>query len=57
MYINPIINFALAFFYYGERASSAQWVGLRPHCRIGGGRQRAELELGNQGVGREGVKS
>jgi chloramphenicol-sensitive protein RarD len=26
MYINPIINFALAFFYYGERASSAQWA-------------------------------
>jgi chloramphenicol-sensitive protein RarD len=26
MYINPIINFALAFFYYGERTSSVQWA-------------------------------
>lgn len=26
MYINPLINFALAFFYYGERASAAQWA-------------------------------
>lgn len=26
MYINPLINFALAFFYYGERASAAQWT-------------------------------
>jgi chloramphenicol-sensitive protein RarD len=26
MYINPIINFALAFGYYGEKATSSQWI-------------------------------
>ncbi len=26
MYLNPLINFALAFWYYGEKATSSQWL-------------------------------